>query len=287
MYKIGEFARLAGVSVRLLRHYDEIDLIKPAFVDGDSSYRYYTVEQLTRLTHILALKDLGFSLNEIRVMGDVKSLDIERLLLVKRADLLQRIAADQRTLENVERRLTLVRGGQADCDVRTKQVDAMTVLSLRQCVTIPVRDFFREILHLAPAARCADSIMTIYYNYYYRLLGVEHAQGQHIEAAFVFSTSPTQPMMLVDGRELRVRHIPAHEVAYSIHRGADNARHLAFQSLLRWVETHQYRVAAPLREIYLRRNGDDHITEVQIPIVRSEAEIEGFRTHYSFPYPHP
>ena len=65
MVRIGVFARLSEVSIKTLRHYDDIGLLAPAYVDDWSGYRYYTLEQLPRLYRILALKDLGFSLDEI------------------------------------------------------------------------------------------------------------------------------------------------------------------------------------------------------------------------------
>ncbi len=65
MLKIGEFSRLAQVSVKALRLYDRLGLIRPAYVDRFTSYRYYGLEQLPRLHRLLALKDLGFSLEEI------------------------------------------------------------------------------------------------------------------------------------------------------------------------------------------------------------------------------
>lgn len=286
MYKIGDFARLAGVSVRLLRHYDEIDLIKPACVDAESNYRYYTVEQLTHLTHVLALKDLGFSLAEIRMMGKVSGQEIERLLVAKRVDLMQRIAAEQDTLEKVEKRLSLVRGGVAECDVLTKTVPAMTVLSLRQVVSPPngIRDLFREVLRFVP--RHVDSTMSLYYNLYLRLLHGTVLKGQHVEVLFLYSDEilPTKPIPLGGGGVLGVRHIPTHEVAYTIHRGADSVRHLAFQTLLRWMDAHHYHVAAPLREVYLCRRPVDqnHVTEVQVPFVRTEEAVQSFSEHYQW-----
>jgi len=65
MIKIGDFARLSQVSIVTLRHYDEIGLLTPVAVDTATGYRYYAVAQLTRLNRILALKDLGFSLEQI------------------------------------------------------------------------------------------------------------------------------------------------------------------------------------------------------------------------------
>ena len=69
MLKIGEFSKLTQVSVRMLRHYDEIGLLKPAETDRLTDYRYYKEEQLPAMCRIKALKDMGFSLADIiRIM---------------------------------------------------------------------------------------------------------------------------------------------------------------------------------------------------------------------------
>ena len=65
MFRIGDFSRIARVSARLLRFYDEIGLLAPAHADPHSGYRFYTVDQLARLNRITVLKDLGFSLEQI------------------------------------------------------------------------------------------------------------------------------------------------------------------------------------------------------------------------------
>lgn len=62
MFKIGEFSRLSRVSVRMLRHYDQLGLLTPSQTDSFTGYRYYSANQLPRLNRILALRDLGFSL---------------------------------------------------------------------------------------------------------------------------------------------------------------------------------------------------------------------------------
>ncbi|WP_296193289.1 MerR family transcriptional regulator [uncultured Microbacterium sp.] len=65
MLSIGEFARLVGVSVRMLRHYDRLGLLVPARVDEYSGYRFYSAAQLDRANRLVALKDLGFRLDEV------------------------------------------------------------------------------------------------------------------------------------------------------------------------------------------------------------------------------
>jgi DNA-binding transcriptional MerR regulator len=70
MFKIGEFSRLSRVSVRMLRHYDQLGLLTPSQTDPFTGYRYYSAQQLPRLNRIIALRDLGFSLEQIAGMLD-------------------------------------------------------------------------------------------------------------------------------------------------------------------------------------------------------------------------
>ena len=65
MIRIGDFSRISLVSIKTLRYYDEVGLLHPAKVDDFTGYRYYSFDRLSRLHRILALKDLGFSLEQI------------------------------------------------------------------------------------------------------------------------------------------------------------------------------------------------------------------------------
>jgi len=68
MFSIGEFARHGRVSVRMLRHYDAIGLLRPASVDAATGYRFYRASQLAELNRIIALKDLGFTLQQVQAI---------------------------------------------------------------------------------------------------------------------------------------------------------------------------------------------------------------------------
>ena len=68
MLKIGEFSRLSQVTVKALHHYDELGLIKPVHIDPVSNYRFYEVSQLPRIHRIMALKEMGLSLEQIGMM---------------------------------------------------------------------------------------------------------------------------------------------------------------------------------------------------------------------------
>ena len=103
MLKIGEFSKLSRVSVRMLRHYDEIGLLKPAEIDRFTDYRYYREDQLPTAGRIAALKDMGFSLADIVRMLEVYD-DRERLetfFSIRRAEL-------EAQAQDTARKLTLL-----------------------------------------------------------------------------------------------------------------------------------------------------------------------------------
>ncbi|HEY4723320.1 MAG TPA: helix-turn-helix domain-containing protein, partial [Anaerolineae bacterium] len=91
MFKIGDFSKLSQVSVKTLRYYDEIGLLRPGEIDRFTGYRYYSADQLHRLNRILALKDLGLTLEQIDQLlnGDLSAADIRGMLKLKRAEIEQ------------------------------------------------------------------------------------------------------------------------------------------------------------------------------------------------------
>lgn len=107
MLRIGEFARRAGVTVKTLRHYARLGLLRPAWVDRFSGYRFYTSDQLPRLERIRQMQELGFSLEQIKSMLDHESnaaLFCE-LLTRKRLEVIQRLRLEENRLARVESHL--------------------------------------------------------------------------------------------------------------------------------------------------------------------------------------
>jgi DNA-binding transcriptional MerR regulator len=107
MFKIGDFSRLTRVTVKALRHYDRLGLLKPDHIDGTSGYRYYTAAQLPRLERLLALKDLGFSLEQVgRLLdADLSAAQLRQLMHQKGAEVRATIAAEQERLARIEARV--------------------------------------------------------------------------------------------------------------------------------------------------------------------------------------
>ena len=107
MLNIGEFARLGQMSPRMLRHYDEIGLLNPDRVDTGSGYRLYSVHQLGRLHRIVALRDMGFGLEQIRqiLSEEISVEELRGMLRMRRAQIEQTVGEEQDRLRRVEAHL--------------------------------------------------------------------------------------------------------------------------------------------------------------------------------------
>lgn len=130
MLNIGDFARFAGVSVRMLRHYDALGLIVPSSVDAHSGYRRYDESQLRRAHQLVALKELGFSLEQVGEMLDGPSDLLELRLKQRRAELAEEIAVHRARLDEVERRLRLMEGDTMELQFTRQSLPEVEVTQL-------------------------------------------------------------------------------------------------------------------------------------------------------------
>src|SRR5271167_602703 len=135
MFRIGDFAQIAQVSSRQLRFYDQLELLPPARTDSQTGYRYYTIRQLPRLNCILALKELGLSLEQIGPLlkDKVSPAELRGMLIMKRAQVEHALRQEGVRLRHIESRIAQIdrHGGIDGYDVVTKSVAAMPYLSLR------------------------------------------------------------------------------------------------------------------------------------------------------------
>jgi DNA-binding transcriptional MerR regulator len=133
MFSIGEFARLGTVSVRTLRHYDEIGLLHPAKVDPNTGYRSYAADQLGQLNRIMALKDLGFSLEQTRkLISGITLEELRGMLALRRAQLEQELEEYLTRLQGVEARLRYIEGETAmpADDITVKKIPELGVVAI-------------------------------------------------------------------------------------------------------------------------------------------------------------
>lgn len=133
MLKIGEFSQLSQVTVKTLHHYDEIDLLKPAHIDPFTNYRYYTLEQLPRVHRIMALKELGLSLEQISLMlnKEMPNEQIRGMLRLKQAEAKQHMREVRQQLSMIEFRLRMIEAETdfPELDVVVKPLEPIHCLS--------------------------------------------------------------------------------------------------------------------------------------------------------------
>ena len=138
MLKISEFSKLAQLPVATLRFYDQIGLLKPERVDTFTDYRYYSVNQLPRLNRILALKDLGFGLDQVaRMLEDSLSVDeIRGMLTLRQADAARELHESQARLARVAARLRDIEleGAPPTYDIVLKSVAPQWAVTTREIV---------------------------------------------------------------------------------------------------------------------------------------------------------
>ncbi|MEA4884036.1 MAG: MerR family transcriptional regulator [Clostridia bacterium] len=269
MLKIGDFSRLSLVSVKTLRYYDELGLLRPARVDGFNGYRYYAVKQLPRLNRILALKDLGLSLEQIGVLIDkeVSTEELRGMLRLKQAEVQDRIGEARAQLARVEARLRQIEkeGEFPMYEVALKKLPAQNVAAIRK--TLPnygqLNTLFGQLFGaIWGKVKFAGPTMTIYHDSEFKEEDVD------VEAAIpIEGTLPA-------GGPVQARELPGGEMACVVHQGPYEGIGEAYNAVMAWLEPNGYRVAGPVRENYLRSPGDtndptQYVTEIQAPVEKA------------------
>lgn len=283
MFKIGDFSKFSRVSVRMLRHYDRLGLLKPARVDPSSGYRYYSADQLPRLNRILALKDLGFPLEQIaRLIEQHLSPDEMRgMLRLRQLELEQQLEQDQARLARIEARIEQIEreGDPPPYDVVVKQVPQQTVALMRrppgssESLTSMFEDLEAYVARFE--ARAPEPPLTIYHE------SDDQGMGGEVEVAVPIAESVPQT------ETVQVGQVPAvSQMSSVVHQGSYARIHLAGNALLNWISSNGYRIAGPSREVYLRfgaaqqgyrlpseylaLDSEQFVTELQIPVVPYE-----------------
>jgi effector-binding domain-containing protein len=271
VFKISDFSKLSQVSVKALRYYDELGLLKPAQIDRFTGYRYYSVDQLPWLNRILALKDLGLSLEQIGGLLDsgLSPDQLRGMLKLKRAELQQQVEQDRARLARVEARLRQIEqeGKMPTYDVVVKKVEAQLMASVRDVVPTPPDQgrLWGELgaylgQHKAtPVGPC----WTIYHDPEYK------ERDWDVEVCEPLGAP-------IPGTErVRIRELPGAEMACTVHHGPFVTISEAYGALMQWVQDNGYRIIGPCREVYLQPNENgsqtdpNTVTEIQFPVEKA------------------
>jgi DNA-binding transcriptional MerR regulator len=269
MLKIGDFSTLSQVSVKTLRYYDERGLLSAAHIDPITGYRYYSAAQTSQLQRILALKDLGFSLDQIAkcLEEQVTAEQMRGMLLLREAEQQAKVEEERSRLSRLRSRIRLIElETSMPQEILLKEVPPQWVASVRETIAN-----YRSVGALYPRVAAAlgpgmaESIVSFasWHDREYREKDVD------AEAGFFLH----KPVQVADGA--RVHELPPVNAASIIHSGSYQRLPEAYDALLRWVASNGYDVAGPIRELYLhvsmpvRQDDDSYVTEIQVPISKA------------------
>ena len=253
MFRIGEFSKLTRVSVRMLRHYDQLGLLTPSRTDSSTNYRYYSAGQLPRLNRILALRDLGFSLEQIAGLlnDDLPSDQLLGMLKLKRAEIEQEVQVEQMRLARLEARIGQMNGQNISkaYDVVVREIEPQLAATLREVAVDDdrIQYMFEELERYVARfdARADKPPMTLYHDPEYR--------DKDIDAEVVVPLK----MAIPGSDEVRVIEMPRIAQAVCVvHTGSYATIYQAYNALLSWIEANGYRMTGPIREVYLNYSAD-------------------------------
>lgn len=266
MFRIGDFSKMSKTTIKALRYYDEIGLLKPEHIDPFTGYRFYTSAQLMALHQIQAFRQIGLSIDEIQCILageepmpilEKRKTEIEKEIK-QRTDMLSRIE-----FVLLQKEEDVMSGYQAII----KEVPSCIVYSKK--VTVPDYGAYFEVIPAIgaqvmekyPDLCCA----TPEYCYIHYLDGEYRERDIHIE----FCEAVTEKKEDFDG--IIFKEIPAVTVVSVMHKGEYQGFPQAYAFAFKWIEQNGYAVSGNPRESYIdgiwnKEDPAEWLTELQIPI---------------------
>ncbi|MFF8288200.1 MerR family transcriptional regulator [Streptomyces sp. NPDC016309] len=276
MFTIGDFARHGRVSVRMLRHYDAVGLLRPARVDPYSGYRYYEAAQLARLNRVIALKDLGFTLDQVRSVLDeeVGAEELRGMLRLRQAELESAVSEAAARLARVGARLRAIEseGHMSAQDVVVKSVPGARIAELTGTaagfgpgeIGPVVAPLYEELCARLEAAGVSGFGPGVAY----------YEDAPAGGGAVLVHAGMTLPAGVGPGDVpgVEIVDLPGlDEAATVVHRGPMDAVLPTVQTLATWIDANGYRSTGHPRELYLECPDDTArwVTEIQEPVTRA------------------
>ena len=267
LYKIGMFAAMNHMTVKTLRFYEEQGLLMPALIHPETGYRYYTLSQMAVLHQISALKQAGFTLEEIAHIN--AGADEEAVLLKKKAELLAKIADLTRQIAVVDGYLSKKKTG-LSAPVLIKTIPQTTVAFMRIRLESydGLFDRMPEMGTLMEKAGCECALPEYCFTAY--------PEAGYKDADILVDICESVVAAKKENGNLRFKTLPEIQAACVFHKGSYRTFAESYETVLRYIEENGYEIAGEIRESYIDGvwNKDDEsqwLSEIQVP-VRKRAE---------------
>lgn len=268
LYKIGMFAAMNRVTVKALRFYEEQGLLLPAYIDSETGYRYYKLNQMAALHQIAALKQAGFTLEEIvRINGGE---DEEALLLKKKSELLSKIA-------ELTMQVAVLDGYLAK--KKSCLLSPVLIKEVPECIVAYIQtrldsydslfDKMPKMGELMEKAGCVCARPEYCFTNY--------LEPGYKEEDILVELCESVTECKGDTGELHFKTMPKLQVASVFHKGSYNTLAASYESVLKYVEENGYEIAGAIRESYIdgvwnKEDESEWLTEIQVPVRKITSE---------------
>ena len=261
MLKIGDFSKLSRVSIRMLRHYDDLGLLKPAEIDTFTGYRYYREEQLFTVGRITALKDMGFALADIvRILAIYEDREKLDAFLADRQQELAEQAKETEyklmLLDTARKRLRKEQNMSFDVTVKT--------IPERYAATVHmiIPKYEDEGMAWGMMAECKEPLVPA--DPCYAI--AEFLDPEYKEQDVEIVVSMAVKGQYRDTEHVKFRTLPAVKVASCVVRGSYDQMGDAYATVVSWIKANGYKISGPMFNIYhvgptQTRNPDEFVTE--------------------------
>lgn len=264
MFRIGEFSKLAKTTVKTLRFYDEIGLFKPAFVD-DNGYRYYSIEQLSKLQLIVELRSYDLPVDDVKKI--LRGGNVEKTLADRKHELKKELENGRKNLTLIEKLLTSVKKGEFMKNYEAKLVTIPEYIVYYRTGVIPtMADLFPFVLGAGeecrennPNVECED--------YCYVTYGANEYQEKNVEVEYVEAIKSFGK----ESENIKFRKIPEIKAISVDHKGPYEKLGEAYAYAVNWVKENGYEIDGRIRESYVHgcwdcESEDDYLTVLQVPV---------------------
>ena len=274
--KVGDFSRLSQVSVKTLHHYDDIGLFKPAETDRFTSYRYYTLDQLPQIHRIMALKELGLSLDQIAQLlsANLSPDEIRGMFLLKQAEVQKRVEEEMGRLALVKFHLRQLEqeSKMPELQVVVKKVEPLRAFTLRR--VFPTQHDIDNTGHEILKAIANGALKSVAVP-----MGItfgDEFRRHDLDYEFVLPVDSDQlhEVPLESRGMLTLREVSGLEMAATyLHQGDYDGLNHALVALQRWAVENGYALGNEMRMIYFRGpmhrvSPGEYLTELQHQIER-------------------
>lgn len=269
MLKIGNFSKLSRISIRMLRHYDELDLLKPMEVDRFTGYRYYRESQLLEAERIQCLKSMGFSLNLIReiLLKYQNTQEMEHFLVIQRQEMEQKSQEIRQKLRLIDSTIEWLRkdGTMKGYDVTLKTVPEFYAASVRQLIPTYADEgllwkiMMEETAPLHMQYGNPSYAIAVFHDGEYKEHDVDVEVQQSVQGTYT------------DTEHVKFKMIPSVQIASAVFKGGYEQIGEVNAAVAKWVNDNGYEYDGLSFNIYhvspgVTRNPDEYVTEVCYPV---------------------